>query len=267
MQLELHPLVPDALLPVTATARTRADVPSGYGVQEQCLPFTAAAAAGLLIRAPFAFGCCQPKDVPSGARPFAPPRRAVTLDPEAVFYVVDRPEGAFVGNAFRLAPLVYRDPQGEVHRHAPLQPGLSFFDRDDQADMFKLHLPFVVRTPADVDSLFVPPVNRPAPLELVVGLVETDWYAHPVSLIARLPRSGALHVHAGDVVAQLLFLARASRRPEPVVAAATSLERQRLNSDLLRWYASHGADRGAYKTLARSRHGRHEAPACPHTRA
>ena len=266
MRLELHPLVPDALLPVTATARTRAEVPAGYGVQEQCLPFTAAAAAGLLIRAPFAFGWCQPKDVPSGARPFAPPRRAVTLDPDAVFYVVDRPESQFAGNAFRLAPLVYRDPQGSTHSYEAVQPGLSFFDRDDQADMFKLHLPFVVRTPAEVDSLFVPPVNRAAPLELVVGLVESDWYATPVSLVARVPRSGAIHVRAGDVVAQVLFLARASRRAEPVVPGTTSVERQRLDGDLLRWYVSHGADRGAYKTLARSRHGRHEAPACPHAR-
>jgi len=267
MQLELHPLVPEALLPVTATARTRAEVPAGYGVQEQCLPFTAAAAAGLLIRAPFSFGWCRPDCVPAGARPFAPPRREATLDPAAVFYVVDRPESQFVGNAFRLAPIAYRDPQGQVHLHAPVQPGLSFFDRDDQAGMFKLHLPYVVRTPEDVDSLFVPPVNRAAPLDLVVGLVESDWYAHPVSLIARLPRSGALHVRAGDVVAQVLFLARASRRAEPVVAAATSPERQRLNGDLLRWYASHGADRGAYKTLARSRHGRLDASACPHARA
>jgi len=266
MQLELHPLVPDALLPVTATAHTRAQVPAGYGVQEQCLPFTAAAAAGLLIRAPFSFGWCRPEHVPAGARPFAPPRRAATLDPAAVFYVVDRPESQFVGNAFRLVPIPYRDPQGAVHVHAPVQPGLSFFDRDDQLDMFKLHLPYVVRTPEDVDSLFVSPVNRRAPLDLVAGLVESDWYAHPVSLIARLPRSGALHVGAGDVVAQVLFLARASRRAEPVVPAATSAERQRLNGDLLRWYASHGADRGAYKTLARSRHGRLEASACPHAR-
>ncbi len=267
MRLELHPLVPDALLPVTATARTRADVPAGYGVQEQCLPFTAAAAAGLLIRAPFSFGWCRPDAVPAGARAFPPPRRDARLDAQAVFYVVDRPESSFAGNAFRLAPIAYRDPQGDTHTYTAVQPGLSFFDRDDQADMFKLHLPFVVRTPAEVDSLFVPPVNRTAPLELVVGLVESDWYATPVSLVARVPRSGALHVGAGDVVAQMLFLARASRRAEPVVPGTTSVERQRLDGDLLRWYAGHGADRGAYKTLARSRHGRLDASACPHARA
>ena len=131
MQLELHPLVPDALLPVTATARTRAEVPAGYGVQEQCLPFTAAAAAGLLIRAPFSFGWCRPDAVPAGARAFAPPRRDARLDAQAVFYVVDRPESSFAGNAFRLAPIAYRDPQGDTHTYTAVQPGLSFFDRDD----------------------------------------------------------------------------------------------------------------------------------------
>ena len=67
MQIELHALVPEPILPTTSSAGTRQQVPSGYGVQEHCLPFTAAAATGLLIRAPFSFGYCAPGAVPSSS--------------------------------------------------------------------------------------------------------------------------------------------------------------------------------------------------------
>lgn len=259
MRIEIHPLVPNAVLPSAATARTRDQVPSGYGVQEHCLPFTAAAASGVVIRAPFTFGYCAPVAVPVGARAFAPPRRAPGADPAAVFYVVDAPDGAFVGNAFRLLPIAYRDPEGQPHTHDAVQPGLSFFDRDDQADMFKIHLPFVIRTPETVDSLFTVPVNRPSPLDLITGLVETDWYAHPVSLIARLPAEGSLHIAAGAPIAQVLFVHRAARHAEIDVVAPGTPASAPVQGGLLRWYASHATDRGAYKRLARSRHGRFES--------
>ena len=66
MQIDVHPLVPDPVLPTNAPASTRSEVPRGYRVQEQCLPFTAAASAGLLIRPPFSFGFCAP-DAPARA--------------------------------------------------------------------------------------------------------------------------------------------------------------------------------------------------------
>lgn len=259
MRIEIHPLVPNAVLPVPATARTRERVPSGYGVQEHCLPFTAAAAAGVIVRAPFAFGYCQHVAVPAGARAFAPPRRVAGADPAAGFYVVDAPAGAFVGNAFRLAPIAYRDPEGLTHTHAAVLPGLSFFERDDQAGMFKIHLPYVIRTPEGVDSLFTPLVNRPSPMDLITGLVETDWYAHPVSLIVRLPATGAVHIGTGDPIAQVLFVHRSARLAELEVVAPGTPASAPLQGDLLRWYASHATDRSAYKTLARSRHGRFES--------
>jgi hypothetical protein len=137
-----------------------------------------------------------------------------------------------------------------------VHPGLSFFDRPDQAGLFKLHLPYVLRTPEGVDSLFVSPINRPAPLDIVSGLVETDWYAHPVNLVARLPGAGRVQVTAGDIVAQVVFVHRTARAAHVAAAAPTSATTQALQHDLLRWYVSHQQDRSAYKKLARSRHGR-----------
>jgi hypothetical protein len=255
MEVEVHPLVPDPVLPTTAPASTRADVPRGYGVQEQCLPFTAAASAGLLIRSPFSFGFCTPAAVPAGARAFSPPVRSEAHDAACVFYVADRPSSSFTANAFRAAPIAYVDPTGRRHLHNAVHPGLSFFDRRDQAGMFKLHLPYVLRTPKGVDSLFMAPI-RLGPLQIVSGLVETDWYAHPVNLVARLPAHTPLHVAAGDVVAQVVFIDRTLRRANLSVVAPGSAASQALQQDLLRWYISHNQDRSAYKKLARSRHER-----------
>jgi hypothetical protein len=256
MEIEVHPLVPDPVLPVSAPASTRADVPRGYGVQEQCLPFTAAASAGLLLRSPFSFGFCAPVAVPARARAFAPPFRSEPHERSYVFYVEDRPSSRFVGNAFRAEPIPYVDPAGQQHVHNALHPGLSFFDREDQAGLFKLHLPYVLRTPDGVDSLFMPPINRAAPLQIVLGLVETDWYAHPVNLVAHLPTGSPVHVAAGDVVGQVVFIHRTARSAETSIAAPGSTTSQALQHDLLRWYVGKSQDRGVYKKLARSRHGR-----------
>jgi hypothetical protein len=231
-------------------------VPRGYGVQEQCLPFTAAASAGLLIHSPFSFGFCTPADVPPGARAFAPPLRSDAHDAGYVFYVQDRPSSQFAGNAFRVTPIPYVDPMGQRHLHHAVHPGLSFFDRVDQAGLFKLHLPYVLRTPEGVDSLFLAPMNRPGPLRIVQGLVETDWYAHPVNLVAYLPVGTSLHLAAGDAVAQVVFLHRTARSAEVSVVFPGSGASQALQRDLLRWYVDRNQDRSAYKKLARSRHGR-----------
>ena len=49
MEVQVFPLVPKVVLPTPAPATTRSHVPTGYGVQEQCLPFTAATALGFLL--------------------------------------------------------------------------------------------------------------------------------------------------------------------------------------------------------------------------
>jgi hypothetical protein len=257
MEIEVHALVPDPVLPVRASASTRAVVPKGYGVQEQCLPFTAAASTGLLLRSPFSFGCCAPDAVPAHARAFTPPFRSRAQQRSQVFYVEDRPSSRFSANAFAAEPIPYLDPAGQQHLHSAVHPGLSFFDRADQQHLFKLHLPYVLRTPDGIDSLFMAPINRAAPLQIVTALVETDWYAHPVNLVAHLPNDSSVHISAGDVVAQVTFMHRTTRRAE--ISAPPPARRQALQHDLLRWYIHKSADRSAYKKLARSRHGRFEA--------
>ncbi len=55
-------------------------------------------------------------------------------------------------------PLTRAQAQGR-----PQQPGISFMDRADQAAFFKLHLPWVLRTP-DVSAAIVG-ASRPEQLE------------------------------------------------------------------------------------------------------
>jgi hypothetical protein len=100
------PLVPNVRLPHAAAARTRAAVPSGYGVREQCLPFTAASALGVLIPSPIRFGLCRPEELPPGCRSFRSPLEQPEpqgrfADPR-LFYVFDDPDCAFSGNAYQL---------------------------------------------------------------------------------------------------------------------------------------------------------------------
>jgi hypothetical protein len=254
MQVRLLALVPDAPLLRRATAVTRAAVPPGYGVQEQCLPFVAAAALGLLVPAPFDFGLCRPEAVPEGARAFRPRPVADDATDPRLFYVRDRVSSRFVGNAFTFDDLPYADAKGRTQALRRAHPGLSFFDREDQRHLFKLHLPWVLRTPTAVHSLFGAPINRPAPLALQTGLVETDWYAHPVNLaLLRPPRAHDVHLRAGDIVAQVSFVARAQRRVEVEVVERDSAAARHLGDELLRWYVAHGQDRAAYRHQLRSR--------------
>lgn len=260
MDLRLLTLVPDTPLPWRAPASTRPQVPPGYGVQEQCLPFTAASALGLLVPAPFDFGLCAEADLPPGTRGFRPPAAAADAGDARLFYVRDRQASRFVGNAFSFDPLPFDDEQGRRHEMRPQQPGLSFFERADQAALFKLHLPWLLRTPAQVDSVFGPALNRRPAVEVLTGLVETDWYAHPVNLVLRKPAAGALHVTAGDVVAQVLFVARDARRAELQPLEPGSAAAMALRNELLQWYLAHGRDRSAYRRLACSRLGRVDTP-------
>ena len=263
MDVTLLPLVPGVPLPARAPASTRTEVPRGYGVQEQCLPFTAACALGLLVPAPFDFGLCAPIDVPAGARSFSPPDVARPAADARVFYVIDHSASRFEGNAFDADPLPFVDQSGQLLEMRPRQPGISFMDRPDQAVFFKLHLPWVLRTPAGVDSHFGAPINRPAPLEVLTALVETDWYAHPVNLVARRPPQGALHVRRGDVIAQVFFVDRDARRGNLRVLDHAAPQAQALREELRQWFLAHRADRGTYRKQARSRQGRldmHGAP-------
>jgi hypothetical protein len=241
--IQLVPLVPNVELPRSAFARTREHVPPGYGVQEQCLPFTAASGLGFLIRSPIQFGHCHPEQVPAGCRAFCSPISQPTRESEWVFYVADDPSCCFSGNAYSFTDI-------------PGQPGISFFDREDQQDLFKLHLPYIWRTPENIDTLFLPLLNRSAQgLEVQSGLVETDWYANPVNLILRKPAT-PVHYRQGEDLAHAVLISRHLRRPAIEVAASHARLTRDTRKALATWYEQHAQDRSAYKALARSRQGR-----------
>jgi hypothetical protein len=261
--LTIVPLAPNVALPRMATARTRISVPSGYGVQEQCLPFTAASALGVLIPSPIRFGFCIPEQLPNGCRAFRSPLNKPGADgsyPEPrVFYVFDNPDCRFAGNAYEFKGVsASGSPATSVQ-----EPGLSFFNRDDQPNLIKLHLPYIWRTADSVDTLFLPLLNRPAPqLEVRCGLVETDWYASPVNLVLGIP-PGPVHVAAGDLVAQAMLVPRTLRRPMLEFAAEGAPISLQARISLADWDRQHAEDRSIYKILARSAHGRIEKEKSP----
>ncbi|MBD0370923.1 MAG: hypothetical protein ICV60_08820 [Pyrinomonadaceae bacterium] len=259
MEVNVLPLVPGVALPVAAPAVARAEIPPGYGVQEQCLPFTAATALGFLIKSPITFGLCLPGDVPAGVNTFMSPLDARNRNPddERVFYVKDDPACRFFKNGFAVEPIEIAGPMGK-QLLTPTQPGLSFFDREDQRDLFKIHLPYIWRTPPEVDTLFLPGINRTAQgLTILAGLVETDWYANPVNMICRKPPAGdSIHVAAGDTIAQAIFISRAQRRPSLKTLPSHARLTRDMKAELVEWYKVHAQDRSAYKKIARSQHGR-----------
>lgn len=261
LEVQLFPLVPGVALPAPAQATTRQHIPAGYGVQEQCLPFTAANALGFLIKSPITFGLCLPGDMPPGGHAFRSPldrpNHPHGYSDERVFYVMDDSNCRFINNAFTFDSLEVNDMRGKS-QFTPVQPGLSFFDREDQLDLYKLHLPYIWRTPSEVDALFLPAINRPPQgLMMLSGLVETDWYAHPVNLIFRKPPPGVfLHLTTGEAVAQVIFLSRPHRRPTLKTLASHARAARDLRGALADWYQQRGQDRSAYKRLARSQHGR-----------
>ena len=260
MDVNILPLVSGVALPTAAPAVARSEIPPGYGVQEQCLPFTAATALGFLIKSPFTFGFCLLSDVPPGVRTFSSPFAAKRQQPqdyspedERVFYVKDDPGCRFLKNAFTVDPIEISGNQSLT----PVLPGISFFDREDQRDLFKIHLPYIWRTPPDVDTLFLPGINRPnQALEVLIGLVETDWYAHPVNMVCRTPPVGeSIHLVAGEAIDQAVFVSRQDRRPSLKILASHARLTRDLRSELVEWYKAHEKDRSAYKKIARSEHG------------
>jgi hypothetical protein len=259
MDIQVLPLAPNAVLPVAASTSTRDHIPAGHGVQEQCLPFTAAAALGLLVRSPIDFGLCAPENVPTGAHPFRCPLDIDGANDARVFYVRDDYDCGFENNTFTLDSLPLLDPSGGQTAVLCEQPGISFFDRMEQQDLFKIHLPYVLRTPETIDSLFTGPINRDGQLTVLAGLVETSWYAHPVSLVARKPELGSVHVAAGDVIGQVIFLPRTARRASVRLVQSDSDDMQLIRGSLLTSHLSRLHDRAAYRTLARGQHGRIES--------
>jgi len=251
------PLVPNLALPRPASARTRFPIPAGYGVQEQCVPFTAASALGFLIASPIRFGLCIPEEAPAGCRMFRSPvdrpdDHGRFSDPR-VFYVFDNPDCRFHGNAYRFEGIpVDGSP-------AVIEPGLSFFDRPDQQHLFKVHLPYIWRTPEAVDTLFMPLLNRSAKgLEVQSGLVETDWYPSPVNLILAKP-PGQVHFLVGDPVAHAVLILRNFRGISLEVAPPHSRLTRETRKGLAEWDKQHAQDRSAYKMLARIRQDRVES--------
>jgi hypothetical protein len=256
--LTIVPLVPSVHVPHAASARTRGAIPPGYGVQEQCLPFTAASALGVLVPSPIRFGLCPLDEVPQGCRAFRSPLNQPAADGSfrdaRVFYVFDNPACHFVGNAYTFKGV---SEDGSPDSSVP-EPGLSFFDREDLGHLFKLHLPYVWRTAESVDTLFLPPVNRSAHRLIVqCGLVETSWYPSPVNLVLSAPE-GSLHIRAGDIVAQAILLPRNLRRTTLETAGKDDHIVGGIRKGLAVWDRQHAENRAAYKTLARSRHGRLE---------
>jgi hypothetical protein len=239
--------------PRAASPRTRDQRPPGYGVHEQCLPFTAAAAAGFLVPAPFSWGCCLPAEAPDGARCFRSPVEPVDGHDARTLYVLDDRAHRFEGNQFALSDAARRHAT-----RAPL-PGLSFFDRPDQQDMVKVHLPYLWLTAEGVDLLFMPPINRPRSDGLIVlsGLVETAWYRNPVNLVVMLPEAPAsVHVVAGEPLAQALTVSSQLRRPTLSIVEDHRRQARQALEGVASWQAAHAEDRSAYRHLARSAHGR-----------
>jgi hypothetical protein len=244
--------------PAAATPRTRDQRPPGYGVHEQCLPFTAAAAAGFLVPAPFSWGCCLPAEVPEGARCFRSPVEPVEGYDERTLYVLDDRAHRFEGNQFTLSDAARRHAT-----RAPL-PGLSFFDRADQQEMVKVHLPYLWLTPDGIDLLFTAPINRPRRDGLLVlsGLVETAWYRNPVNLVVMLPEApAAVHVVAGEPLAQAVAVSSHLRRPTLSIVEDHRRQAREALEGVAAWQAAHARDRSAYRHLARSAHGRVEEEA------
>ncbi len=250
--LKIVPLVPNLPLPGVATVRTRTNVPPGYGVQEHCLPFTAASALGFLIPSPIDFGLCAPERMPSGCHAFRSPVAPDGRADDRIFYVRDNPACRFQGNAYHLNST----DTGASDAYITREPGISFFDRADQQDLFKLHLPYICRTPEGVDTLFMPLLNRQAQgLTVQSGLVETDWYASPVNLILRKPES-EVHFRAGEPIAHAILIPREFRRPAvEVLPDHARLSRDTRNA-MAEWDRQHSENRSTYKLLTRSRHGR-----------
>ncbi|WP_219764435.1 hypothetical protein [Roseomonas alba] len=155
----------------------------------------------------------------------------------------DRPEARFLLNAYEIPA---SPPWPELR-----EPGLSFFVREDQDDLFKVHLPYVWRTPAGLGTLFLPSLSRPG-VQVVAGLVQAEWYGNPVNLVpCKPPMDQARHVEPGQPIAQVVFLNRANRQSELRVVPEGGAAARRFHHGLHAWHRDKLADRSAYRRLAR----------------
>jgi hypothetical protein len=204
----------------------------------------------LVILSPISFGFCMPSCVPLGARAFQSPIEARLSPAEQdlrLYWVRDDPLRGFGGNAFVLRGDFGSDYSGL------LVPGISFFDRNDQIEFCKLHLPYVLRTAPGCVLLFMPLLNRAGgSFEVLSGLVETEWYAQPVNLVLRRPASGAAAVAAGQPIAQAVVTRREDRPTQLRQLHPSSEEARLLSEEFAQWYVDHAKHRSAYKTKARS---------------
>src|SRR5262245_41033854 len=116
-EIYIVPLVPNLELLRRASARTRAMLPPGNGVQDKCLPFTAGSGLVLLILALLLFGHCPAADGPEGCRVFLSPLPAADPHRDWVFYVQDNPPCRFERNAYTLDT---GEAVGQI-----LEPGIS----------------------------------------------------------------------------------------------------------------------------------------------
>lgn len=250
-RIEIISLVTKFRSPAPSSPRTREALPSGYGTREQCRPFVAAAAIGLSIPSPFAWGFCMPDDVPASARAFRSPVSGGCT--ERLFYVQDDPGYGFSHNQFNI-------PDDVAQLAGPVViPGLSFFNRSDQQDLVKLHLPYIFRTREDCGLLFLPPMNRSNSRELTVlsGLVETGWYTDAVNLVLQLPPAQeSVHIDAGEPIAQVVPMFMDATRPNLVRQDQHLRKTRETLSAMSDWKALHQKDRSAYKRLSRA----HNAP-------
>ena len=216
------------------------------------MPFVAATALGFIIPSPISFGLCRPEELPAEARPFRSPldlaKADGSYDEKRLFYVKDDELTGFVSNAH----ILHRETGSD---NAPwYEAGISFFDRQDQTDLFKLHLPYVWRTPADILTLFLPPINRDlGGLTPLCGIVETDWYASPINLVLRKPADRySIHVSAGDPIAQAVFVHRQFCSPTLQVIHQSDANAESFALSLENWRRHKADDRSAYKRLSRS---------------
>lgn len=95
----------------------------------------------------------------------------------------------------RRAPLLFRDI---VQPYRIVGPGF-----------FNTHAGFYAVTEPGIGTIVGPPLNRPAPLPVVAGLMETDWYHRGLNVTFGAPQfeGRSLLIPAGVELAQVYFVA------------------------------------------------------------
>lgn len=119
------------------------------------------------------------------------------LDPE----VVRRHEGE--------APLLFQDIAQPYHSFAE-----GFFSTS--AGLY-------AKTGAGVSTIVGPPINRPAPLPIQTGVIQTDWHHHALFLVTANPsfEGRSLVIHPDQAIAQMYFVASEDTEGSRVEHSAT----------------------------------------------